>query len=85
MKHRASRKFWQFYRRLPIEVQRLADKNYELLKASPDHPSLHFKQVGRYWSVRVGMQYRALAVREDDEFVWFWIGTHSEYNAIIRR
>jgi len=24
----------------------LADKNYELLKADPDHPSLQFKKVG---------------------------------------
>lgn len=85
MKHSASRKFWEFYRRLPIEVQRLADKNYALLKVDSVHPSLHFKQVGRYWSARIGKQYRALAVESNQDLVWFWIGTHAEYDAIIRR
>lgn len=85
MKHRAARKFWEYFRRLPVEAQRLADKNYELLKADPAHPSLHFKRVGRYWSVRIGKQYRALAVESNQDLVWFWIGTHAEYDAIIRR
>jgi hypothetical protein len=45
MKHRASRRFWQHYQQLPKEVRKLADKNFELLKSDPQHPSLHFKQV----------------------------------------
>jgi hypothetical protein len=85
MKHRASRKFWQHYRQLSVEVRRVADKNYALLKVSPNHPSLHFKQIGRYWSVRVGLRYRAVAVQVEQDLVWFWIGTHSEYNAIVWR
>ena len=28
----ASERFWQFYSELPVEVQRLADKQYELLQ-----------------------------------------------------
>ena len=44
MKHRTSRKFWQFYEQLSAEVQELADKNYELLKGDPYHPALHFKK-----------------------------------------
>jgi hypothetical protein len=62
----------------------LADKNYRLLKADSRHPSLHLKQVGNYWSVRVGKNYRALAVAVPEGFVWFWIGNHSEYNRLIR-
>jgi len=54
VRHRASAKFWLFRAELPEEVQRLADENYELLKADPRHPSLHFKKIGRMWSVRVG-------------------------------
>ncbi len=84
MKHRASRKFWNYYRQLPANVQRIAKKNYQLLKANPGHPSLHFKPIGRYWSVRVGSNYRALAVATGPDVVWFWIGTHAEYNAIIK-
>ena len=65
------------------EIQRLADENYELLKANPRHPSLHFKKVGRMWSVRVGIHYRAAAVEDGSDIVWFWIGHHSEYDRII--
>ena len=76
MRHRTGRRFWDFYTRLPTEVQELADKNFELLKANPKHPSLHFKNVGRIWSARVGIHHRAAAVREGDDMVWFWIGRH---------
>ena len=85
MKHRASRKFWQFYDELPVEVRELADKNYALLKADPYHPALHFKKVGQFWSVRIGLHYRALAAEDDGDLVWFWIGHHSEYDVLIDR
>ena len=83
MKHRTNPKFWQFYAQLPAEIQRLADENYELLKVDSRHPSLHFKKVGRMWSVRVGIHDRATAVEEGSDIVWFWIGHHSEYDRII--
>jgi hypothetical protein len=84
MRHRASRKFWQHYHRLPAAIQKLAKKNFALLKADPRHPSLHFKAVGRMWSARVGDNYRALAVESGSDLVWFWIGPHAEYNQIIK-
>ena len=68
---------------LPESVKALADKNYALLKESPRHPSLQLKKVGRFWSVRVGSRYRALAVEMDQDLIWFWIGSHAEYDAII--
>jgi hypothetical protein len=68
---------------LPQEVQDRARANYELLKSNPYHPSLHFKKVGDYWSVRVGRGYRALATETDDGFLWGWIGSHAEYDRII--
>ena len=61
----------------------LADKNYELLKSNPLHPSLHFKKVGKYRAVRIGLQYRALAVEAGDDLLWFWIGSLSEYDKLI--
>ena len=84
MRHLASPSFWEAYRRLPEQVRALADKNYALLKANPEHPSLQFKKVGRYWSVRVGLRYRALAVEADDDLIWFWIGSHADYDDLIR-
>jgi hypothetical protein len=85
MKHFASRAFWDAYQRLPEQVRALADKNYALLKENPQHPSLQFKKVGRFWSVRVGLRYRALAVEAKGDLVWFWIGSHADYDALIRR
>jgi hypothetical protein len=66
-----------------VAIQQLADKNYELLMAAPDHLSLHFKKVGPYCSVRVGIAYRALGVEVGDTIVWFWIGKHDEYERLI--
>ncbi|ENN87985.1 hypothetical protein RHSP_50344 [Rhizobium freirei PRF 81] len=69
---------------LPKHVQELADRNFELLKSNPRHPSLHLKQVGRFWSARVGISWRALAVADGDDLVWFWIGSHTDYDKLIR-
>jgi hypothetical protein len=66
MKHFASPAFWEAYEKLPAAVRDLADKNNALLKVNPQHPSLRLKKVGRYWSVRVGARYRALATEVDD-------------------
>ncbi len=63
---------------MPSHVQNLADQAYARLKEDPRHPSLHFKKVGRFWSVRVGDHYRALAVEAPDRPVWFSIGTHGD-------
>lgn len=83
MRHFASPSFWELYEKLPAAIQELADKNFELLKADPKHPSLHLKKAGKYWSARVGMKYRTLAVEIDEGILWFWIGTHAEYDKIL--
>ncbi len=84
MKHRASPRFWSCYHRLPEEIQRLADRAYELLCNDPRHRSLHFKTVGQLWSVRVGLHYRALAIEDGNDLIWVWIGTHAEYDRLLR-
>jgi hypothetical protein len=83
MRHFASPSFWELYENLPDSIRELADKNYELLKKNPKHPSLHFKKAGKYWSVRIGIKYRALAVEVEDGLLWFWIGTHAEYDSFF--
>lgn len=85
MKHRATPRFWVRYRQLPEDVQRLADKCYALLRQDPKHPSLHLKKVGRFWSVRVGLHYRAVAVEHEGEFAWYWIGSHADYDKLLGR
>jgi hypothetical protein len=84
MRHFASPSFWGLYERLPGSIRELADKNFELLKADPDHPSLHLKRVGKYWSARIGIKYRVLGIRVDKGVLWFWIGTHAEYDKIVK-
>ena len=83
MRHFASPAFGERYEELPGSVQELADKNYEILKADPRHPSLHLKKVGKYWSVRVGRKHRALGVDVEEGILWFWIGTHAEYDKLL--
>ncbi|WP_394754867.1 hypothetical protein [Crenothrix sp.] len=83
MKHKTTANFWDCYDNLPSEVQNVADKNFVLLKLNPQHPSLHFKKVGKVWSVRIGLNYRAVAVPFEDYFLWTWIGTHDEYIKLI--
>jgi hypothetical protein len=72
------------YGKLPARIRRLADKNFKLLEADSSHPSLNFKPVGRYWSARVGLDHRAVAVKAGEEFIWFWIGGHGPYDRLIK-
>lgn len=83
MKHYASPKFWNCYKDLPKEIKDLADKNFKSLKADPKHPFLHFKQIGNIWSVRVGRNFRAPGLDKKEGIIWFWIGSHSDYDKLI--
>ena len=83
--HRTSTRFWTLFARLPESVQRVARQNFELLKDNPSHPSLHFKKVGKLWSVRAGINHRALAVEDGADFIWVWIGPHDEYMRQIKQ
>lgn len=80
MRHFTSPSFWYLYEKLPPSIQELADKQYKLLKADPRHSSLRLKKVGKYWSARVSLSHRAVAVEIDEGLLWFWIGTHAEYD-----
>ncbi len=82
--HKATQRFWARLENLPVEIQNIAHKNFALLKVNPQHPSLHFKKVGHFWSARVGKQYRALAIKDDADFIWVWIGTHNEYDQLVK-
>jgi hypothetical protein len=83
MKHYASPSFWECYDNLPESIKELADKNYQLLKQDPTHPSLHFKKIRNYFSVRVGLKYRALGIEVDGGALWFWIGSHTDYDKLL--
>ena len=89
MIHRANADFWQDYGALPASIRARADKQYALLKVNPFHPSLQFKKVGvreglEIWSARVTLQYRALALKYPNAYVWYWIGEHGVYDVLIQ-
>ncbi len=84
MESRAIRSFWDAYHSLPEPVQRAALKQYRLWLADPRHPSLHFKRVGRFWSARVNDDYRVVGVQDDDVIVWFFIGSHADYERLLK-
>jgi hypothetical protein len=71
--------FWERYNRLPPAVQARARKQYALWMENHWHPSLHFKKVGPYWSVRVDDNHRALGIEKAGTMLWFFIGRHSDY------
>ena len=86
--HRADADFWNDYRTLPTDIRSRADKQFALLNVNPQHPSLQFKKIGNrsgqeIWSARVTLNYRDLAVKLADEYVWFWIGEHNVYEALV--
>ena len=83
MRHFTTPEFWACYDELPTKIQELADRNYKLLKHDARHPSLHFKQVNGYLSVRVGKKYRAIGIENEEGVIWFWIGTHTEHDKLI--
>ena len=75
--------FWRHYDALPKDIRQRAFKQYAIFEENPRHPSLQLKPVGEFWSVRVTGAYRALAVREENTFTWFWIGPQDEYERIF--
>jgi hypothetical protein len=83
VRHRAAPSFWQGYNALKPDIRKLADKSFEILKENPQHPSLRLKKVGRFWSVRIGLHHRALAVEIPDGLLWFWLGDHDAYDRLI--
>jgi len=71
---------------LPADVQRQARAAYRLFRQDPHHPSLRFRRVHAtepIHSARVGLHYRAVGVVEGDTVIWFWIGSHADYDALL--
>ena len=89
MKSYRSRRFRELFRLLPKEVQQQAYAAYRQFQRDPFHHSLQFKRVSHrepLYSVRVGLGYRALGLRdEEDDVVWIWIGPHAEYDKLLSR
>lgn len=88
MKSRTTEHFRKAFQQLPPRIQRRAREAYKRFIKDPYHPSLRFKRVHPtrpIYSVRISLNYRALGILEGDEIIWFWIGSHAEYDALLSR
>lgn len=86
MKSRVNSDFREHFGKLPLHVQRQARNAYRRFSQNPPHPGLHFKKIdpeGSIYSIRIGIDYRALGRIVGDEITWFWIGSHSDYDKLI--
>lgn len=87
MKSRLHASFRREFARLPQNIQRRARNAYRRFQKDASHPSLQFKRLHTelpLWSVRVTDNYRAIGARRDNEIVWFFIGTHAEYDQFLK-
>jgi len=87
MKSQALPQFWKLYHQLPKSVQSRASKAYRIWQQDPNTPGLYFKRVGNarpVYSARIGEDYRALGLLHGDTVTWFWIGSHDEYERLLK-
>ena len=88
MKSHLTENFITCFNRLPERVKQSARRAYQFWRDDPHHPGLQFKRVGRrheVYSVRVGIGWRAIGVKDADTMVWFWIGSHAQYDRLLQR
>jgi len=88
VKSRTTKRFREAFEKLPSEIQRQAREAYRRFQENPNHPGLRFKKVHRtkpIYSVRISLQYRALGVREGEDIIWFWIGSHADYDELLKK
>ena len=81
-------RFWKLYRNLPNEIRQQAREAYQHFLANPNHPGLQFKRVHSnrpIYSARINADYRVLGILDGEEIVWFWIGSHAEYDKLLSR
>ncbi len=88
MTSRTTQAFWKYYRELPEQIKQEAKKAYRIFKKNPYHPGLHFKRIHStraIFSLRITKDYRALGIQQDKQIIWFWIGSHGDYNNLLKQ
>ena len=83
MTSRTTDRFRKLFKQLPPHIQRQARRAFRVFQKNPRHPSLRFKRVHPsqpIYSVRIGIGWRAVGVREGEDMIWYWIGSHADYD-----
>lgn len=86
MTSETTREFRDRLAALPPGMRSYARRIYKRWQSDPWHPSLRFKTIHPslpVYSVRIGLHWRAIGVMEGDRVIWFWIGSHKEYDQKI--
>ncbi|GAA4448278.1 hypothetical protein GCM10023189_05910 [Nibrella saemangeumensis] len=82
-----TQRFRECYAKLPEHIQEATRKAYYLWKEDPSHPAIQFKQVHTtrpIYSARVSLAFRALGIRQDNTIIWFWVGSHADYDRLLK-
>lgn len=88
MESKTTEKFRKCFESLPNSVQEEARRVYSKWKANPYDERLKFKKIhgkGDIYSVRIGLNWRAICTKTEDKVIWFWIGSHSDYDKLIKK
>ncbi|MBD2439100.1 hypothetical protein [Nostoc sp. FACHB-110] len=86
MKSRITTQFRQAFGDLPEQIQEQTREAYRLFKQNPNHPSLRFKKVHPelpIYSARISKICREVGQLEEDTIIWFWLGSHAEYDKLL--
>ena len=87
MKSKTSPRFKKCASSLPEAIRKEARKAFKLFSSDPYYPSLHFKRIHStlpVFSVRISLDYRATGILDGNEIIWFWIGSHSDYDKLCK-
>jgi hypothetical protein len=87
LKSKTTARFRNAYENLPDEIKKSAKKKYGLWKKDPNHISLKFKKISntkKIFSIRITRGWRALGFRQNNTMIWFWIGSHSDYDKLLK-
>lgn len=87
MKSLTNNRFWKCYADLPQEIKQQAKEAYSHFQKDPYYPSLHFKRIHStrpIFPARVSMEFRTVGVIDADEITWFWIGSHADYDKLLK-
>lgn len=88
MQSRTTQRFRKSFDKLPENVKVNARRVFKKWMNDPGLISLRFKQIysaKQVYSVRIERGWRALGVKQDDVMIWFWIGSHADYDSLIKK
>lgn len=88
MKSRTTNEFRKLFANLPKQDQEQTRAAYRKFKEDPNYPSLRFKKVHPelpIYSARISKSYRAVGQLDGDTVIWFWVGSHTEYDSLLEQ